>query len=229
MPRFPVGTGPSADMGDHVMGVVVLAWLSGYAFERWGPEWAGSGGLDARFRAHLSAGLELVAEISDADGSLGATITDADEVIYATATVTGPDASASRHAPHLGSVDEPEWHPLTFEFDAGRDLAFTAGLADGEVWRRPGWAHPAWLASASNALVLRNVEFAGGDVWKNAGLAVIRHRPITDGATITLTGRVAERFDSSRYRFAVAAVTAWVTDQPVATLRNTFTYATRQG
>lgn len=220
MPRFPAGTGPQAEMGDHVMGVVVLAWLTEHALRRWGPQWAAAGGLDARFRAHLTAGVELIAELVDDDRSADVSITDAGGTVYATASMTA--------APRVAAVDdagiERPWVPLSVEFDAERDLAFTERMSDGRFWREHGWAHPAWLASASNAIVLGNCQFASPGDWRNAGLAVRWHQPIPDGSIVTLTGGVVERFGSSRFRFAVAAIAASVGEQGVATLRNTYTY-----
>jgi hypothetical protein len=99
-------------------------------------------------------------------------------------------------------------------------------MIDGELWRRLGWAHPAWLASATNAIVRRNVDFAPPGTWTNAGLAVHQHEPIADGSTITLTGGIRELFDRGRNRFAVSALTAWVDGVAVASLDNTFVYET---
>jgi hypothetical protein len=233
LPRFPFGTEPSSDMGDHVMGVVVLAWLTQHPLERWGPSWAESGSLDARFRAHLTTGVPLTIAVRGDDASLQASITDSDQTLYATATATRPDPT--RRPPWTGSgsmkegavpsqVVEQGWAPLTFGFDADRDLRFTEGLNDGAFWRERGWAHPAWLASATNAMVRRNFDFETPDAWRNAGLGAHHARPIAHGSTITLTGRIDRLFDRARYRFAVAAITAWVDDAPAASLTNTFTY-----
>ncbi len=57
LPGFPVGTEPSSDMGDHVMGVVVIAWLTRHPLERWGLAWAESGSIEARFRAQPCFGV----------------------------------------------------------------------------------------------------------------------------------------------------------------------------
>ena len=242
LPGFPVGTEPSSHMGDHVMGVVVIAWLTRHPLERWGLDWAESGSIEARFRAHLTAGLPLTTTIvGDAD-AIALSITDADDTVCATASATRPDPSrrspAVRPPVVMSSTsssprkarpihDDLAGHvfsPLTFEFDAPRDLAFTERLVDGETWRRKGWAHPAWLASASNAIERRNVDFGSDGRWTNAGLAVRQHRPITHGATITLTGGIDELFDRGKHRFAAARITAWVGDDPVAALGNTFGY-----
>ena len=124
----------------------------------------------------------------------------------------------------MTTLTERVFTPLTFEFDAARDLRFTQHMTDGELWRDHGWAHPAWLASATNAIVRRNIDFATPGSWTNAGLAVQQHEPIADGSAITLTGGIRELFDRGRNHFAIAGLTAWVDDVAVASLDNTFVY-----
>lgn len=238
---FPVGTEPSLDLGEHVMGVVVIAWLSRHPLERWGEAWAESGSLAVRFRAHLTAGLPLVTTIVGDVHSISLNITDSDDTVYASATATRPDRGRrvpldrppDLHCPptkarpaHDDLVDR-SFAPLTFTFDADRDLAFTEGLADRDTWRDRGWAHPAWLVSATNAMVRRNVDFGSPGYWTHAGAAIHSHTPIAHRSTITLTGGIDELFDRGRHGFAVAGITAWVDDHPVASLRNTFVYETR--
>ena len=241
LPGFPVGTEPSSDMGDHVMGVVVIAWLTRHPMDRWGLDWAESGSIEARFRAHLTSGRRLTTTVVGDANSMELSITDSANTLYATAHTTGPDPSHRRPAarpsvtasstgrarPVHDELVDRVFAPLSFDFDARRDLAFTERSSDGEVWRRQGWAHPAWLASASNAIVRRNVDFGADGRWTNAGLAVRHHRPIPDGSSITLTGGIHELFDRGRHRFAVARTTAWVAGDQVAELGNTFVYETR--
>lgn len=233
---FPVGTEPSSDMGDHVMGAVVMGWLTRHPLERWGEAWARSGSLEARFRAHLNAGIALTTTVDGDADEIAATIADAAATVYATATaqrhpsVNVPSApppgavSTTRARPRHDELHGRRFAPLTFEFDADRDLVFTERLSDGELWRTHRWAHPAWLASATNAIVRRAIDFGTDGAWRNAGLAVHHHRPIRHGETITLTGGIDELFDRPRHRFAVARMIACVDDEPVASLGNTFVY-----
>jgi hypothetical protein len=241
LPGFPVGTEPSHDMGDHVMGVVVFAWLTAQPLARWGPDWARTGSLTARFRRHLTSGVQLTTEVvGDAESIDLRVIDQAATALYATAHASGPDpgpgsptvpapASAwptSRARPRRDELAGRVFGPLTFEFDAARDLGFTRRLDGGELWRGRGWAHPAWLASATNAIVRRNIDFTTPGSWTNAGLAIQQHEPVADGSVITLTGGIRELFDRGRNRFAVAGLTAWVDDVAVASLDNTFVYDT---
>jgi hypothetical protein len=118
-----------------------------------------------------------------------------------------------------------QFTPLTFTFDADRDLAFTERTDDHTFWTDHRCAHPAWLASATNAIVRRNIGFGEPKQWTNVGLAFHLHRRIEHGATIVLTGRITDLFDRGRHQFAVATCTAMVEDRQAATLRNTFIYA----
>ena len=94
LPGFPVGTEPSFDMGDHVMGVVVFAWLTEQPLARWGPDWARTGSLTARFRRHLTSGVRLTTEVvGDAESIDLRVIDPAATVVYATAHARGPDPS----------------------------------------------------------------------------------------------------------------------------------------
>ena len=243
LPAFPVDTEPSSDVGNHVMGVVVIAWLTRHALARWGAAWAQSGSLNVRFRSHLTTGLPLTITVVGDHDAIDLNITDLDDTVYATATATRPDNSRQPFLRPSPAANSPQrkalprhdqladriFTPLTFEFDAARDLAFVERLPDRAIWRHRGWAHPAWLASATNALVRRNVDFGTPGYWTNAGVAIQHHAPIADGATITLTGGIDELFDRGRHRFAVAGITAWVDDQPAASLRNTFIYQTHDG
>jgi hypothetical protein len=242
LPGFPVGTEPSSDTGDHVMGVVVFAWLTEHPLERWGPDWARSGSLTARFRQHLRAGVHLTTElVGHADSMDLRVINPSATEVYATAHAHKPDPGrrpvtagpparpwpTNKAQPRRDDLTDRVFAPLTFEFDAARDLRFTERLSDGALWRRHGCAHPAWLASATNAIVRRNIDFAAPGTWTNAGLTVHQHEPIGDGSTITVTGGIRELFDRGRNRFAVAALTAWVDDVAVASLDNTFVYDVR--
>jgi hypothetical protein len=238
LPAFPVGAGPGMDLGEHIMGVVVIAWLTHLPVSQWGPAWVSAGEMDVQFRAHLTTGRLLTAEVTRETNHLEMLVRGIDGNVAATATASmarggadlgathpiGP-ASDGKVAPVHDLLRDREFSPVTFEFDADRDLAFTAGIPDGEVWRSRGWAHPAWLACGTNALVRQNVDF-GTPGWTNAGIGIRNRAPIEDGSAITLTGLVADMFDRGHHRFATAAITAWVEGRASASIRNTFVYET---
>lgn len=236
MPAYPAGTFASDDLGEHIMGVVVIAWLTRYPLERWGPEWVRRGRIDVRFRAHLTAGRSLSVGLEPSGSRLGLAVRDEDDIQVAEgwaeidhartpAEAIGQVEQRAPAAPTREALSGLVLSPIRFKFDAARDLAFASSLGDRALWSQNGWAHPAWLGSAANALVRTNIDFERGGHWVHAGLRVDLRAPIRDGALIELGGRVDELFDRRRHRFASCALEAAVGGRPVASMRTTFAYA----
>jgi acyl-coenzyme A thioesterase PaaI-like protein len=238
--QFPEGTGESPPMGDHIMGVTIIGWLTQFPLARWGERWATNGSMRLRFRAHLTSGLDLIASVDPSPRSLGFTITDSNSQIFASGDATS-DGTAAAPAPVVQphpsepaqttpeSLKDRVLTPIRFCFEADRDLQFTRSIEDSRFWTDRGWAHPAWLASATNAIVRQNVAFPPPGHWTNAGVEFHLHAPIGPGSLVTMTGVIDELFDRRRHRFAVASITASVDGEPVASLRNTFVYTTATG
>jgi hypothetical protein len=237
MRQFPVGTVPSAETGDHVMGAVVVAWLTQHPIERWGETWASTGSLQVRFRSHLSAQLPLLLDVDHGSAETAMVVRDEVGTTFATATAQAPaatlvsDGLRSLRPPMLGMVPataadltDRALAPMIFDFDANRDLGFVSGIADGRLWSERGWAHPGFLSAASNAILRRDVLFESPQHWKNTGVDVKLRRPISSGSIIRFDARIDRLFDSARYRFAVCAIEATVDGVPVATIANTFAY-----
>lgn len=152
MIQYPVGTCESSDMGDHIMGVVALAWCTDDAIDRWGEPWARQGSIDMRFRSHLTAGLDLTIATEQRRQSSEVTVTGADGTMYATGTLrpgpTMPFEPSGRPAgtpfpvpPQAELLDGYELHPIEFDHVAERDLRLTDHLVQAGFWRRIGWAH----------------------------------------------------------------------------------------
>lgn len=238
LPQYPVGTEESHDLGDHVMGVVVLAWFVERCTARWGEDWCASGAIDARFRSHLDQGCPLILDRNDTEAHTTLSITDENGTTYATgsamlggeSTIAPPapedPAAATGVAPTADALADLRLSPIEFTFDAARDLAFTERVDDGALWRSRGWAHPAWLGSATNAALLGTIAFEQPGPWANAGLGVHLAAPIADGSVVRLTGCVRELFDGARSRFARAEFVATVDGCAHAALQNTFVYDT---
>jgi hypothetical protein len=237
MRQFPVGTVPSAETGDHVMGAVVVAWMTEHPIARWGSDWAESGSLQTRFRSHLSAHLPLFLDVVQRSDSMTMTVRDHEGTTFATALAQAPAATEVSSAPEdlrpamLGMVpatpanlEHRELAPMIFDFYADRDLGFVEGIADGGLWRERGWAHPGFLSAASNAVLRRDVLFESPHHWKNTGFEVQLRRPIASGSIIRFAAHIDRLFDSARYRFAVCAIEASVDGANVATIANTFAY-----
>jgi hypothetical protein len=237
LPTFPMGTEEPSVLGDHVMGVVVIAWLTHVPLAEWGPRWTGNGAIEARFRSHLTSGLPLTIAVERRAEALHLSVGGAEGTVYATATTWCPDPDddpttfgddAGELAPARAVPEDLDGRvltPLCFDFDADRDLQFTERIPDGELWRARRIAHPAWVAAGTNALIRRNIAFPPPGTWTHAGLAYRQHRPVEDGATIVLNGCIETLFDRPPNRFATAAITARAGGEVVATVRNTFVYA----
>ncbi|MET0146430.1 MAG: hypothetical protein ABW328_16845 [Ilumatobacteraceae bacterium] len=240
LPHFP-GTASDTARGTtngHIMGVVVLAWLTQYPVRRWGREWAERGTMRLRYREHLSAGTALTVVVSDG-AELGFEILDGEGKVCADgrAGLAGPandggyrllDPPATPFAaparPFPGPLQNLVLRPFDFDFDADRDLAFVDELADGEWWRSHGWAHPAWVASGVNAMLGQSIAFDDGGYWRHAGSELRHLRPVPSGARVQLQGMVDELFQGRHHRFGVARITAFADDVPVADLGVTFVY-----
>jgi hypothetical protein len=242
MPQFPFGSNPTilapgGPAGTHVMGVVVIGWLTRFPMQRWGSDWMTTGAISARFRTHLTTGLDLTVEVQDHVDTMSFRIVGTDGELVATGAATAPrlfeERPTAAEEPHDDLMADPSpegliervLKPIDFPFEATRDLAFTTGIADGEQWRRRAWAHPAWIASGSNAMLRRNVAFADPHDWRHAGMEVQMLASVPSPATIRLSGRVGSLFESTRNRFAIADIDATVGGHMVAHLRNTFAYA----
>jgi hypothetical protein len=238
LPAFPGTTVVRAEATGHVMGVVVLAWLTQHPVRRWGEDWAARGTIRLRYREHLWAGTPLTVVVSDESG-LGLEVVDGDGRLCAGGTaglanIAGCDDQEPLDTalspppapvpPFPDTVGGLVLRPLEFDFIADRDLAFVNELADGEWWRSRGWAHPAWIASGANALLAKSISFDNGGYWRHAGSELRQRHPIASGARLLLQGRVDELFQGPHHRFGVAAVSVLANNVPAAELRVTFVY-----
>ncbi len=232
MAQYPVGTCESSDLGDHIMGVVALAWCTDDGIDRWGESWARHGSIDMRFRAQLIAGLDLTITTERGPKSSDVIVRGSDGTTFATGVLrpgpTAPFTSSRRppSEPHpvppvAELLDSYQFHPIGFDHVAERDLRFTEGLERADSWSRNGWAHPAWLASAANAIIRHNVAFEDGGYWVQAGVTVDLHRPIQDGARLVAAGQVNELFQRSTHRFMVCDVSICEDGAPAASIRST--------
>ncbi len=235
MMQYPVGTCPSSDMGDHIMGVVALAWCTDDAAARWGESWARHGSIEMRFRSHLTAGLDLMIATNERADLIAVEVIDGAGTVYATGTLGpgpttpiapsgSPPSTPHPVPPRDELLDGYELHPIDFDHVAERDLLLACHLTHGALWAERGWAHPGWLASAANAIVRHNVNFEDGGYWMHAGVTVDLHQPVADGAHLTARGRVTELFQRATHRFMVCEVSIESDGTPAASIRSTSVY-----
>jgi hypothetical protein len=236
MARFPGWPSPDLEMNDHIMGVVVNAWLSRYPVARWGDSWAKSGTMRVRYRAHLTAGTPLTVEVTEGQ-DLGLALVGADGCLYADGRAgLSPllrldglrrvrPSHYERVVPRPETLRGLELVTLNTDFDAERDLPFVGELEDGDWWRQRGWAHPAWLASGANAVLERSIAFFdGGGYWKHAGTEAQQVLPIESDSRVVFGGEIVELFDGPHHRFAVAAIQVLADGSLAAVLRVIFVY-----
>lgn len=244
---FPHGTETPGPLGDHIMGMAVLGWLTERPVATWGEQWMRSGFLHATFSRAIAGGQHLMTEESDAPGLVSTTYRDAQDrvCVAGTATLT---ASADGEplvdvhdvvprspllAPRATDLDGATMPPLTFTFDAARDLAFLDGQPDAPEWQRRGWAHPAWLGTASNAVIMGNIDFDGRPTssgrWLQVSADIALVAPVVDGEVVELRsriGRITRRGRHDQHLVARLECTYRVGARVVARLRNSFVFAT---
>jgi len=238
---FPGRAERRAASSRSIMGVVVLAWLTRHPIGRWGEAWASTGTMRMRYLEHLDAGAALDVRVEEA-AELGLEITDAAgrRCSTGTAGLASPEETALSPAAALldasapgpvapvpplpGSVDGLVLRPLVLPFRADRDLAFVDELTDGPWWQERSWAHPAWVASGANEVLVQSIAFADGGYWRHAGSELRHLRPVATGSELRFHGRVERTFQGANHRFAVARIVVTVDEQPAAEHLVTFVY-----
>lgn len=241
------------------MGMAVLGWLTELPVATWGEEWMRTGFLRATFSRAIAADQILDVDIQSAPNRVSTTWRDAHGRVCATgeASLTATPASSittafdggadhvplvavddtvSRStllAPRMADLDGATMPPLSFRFDAARDLAFLEGQPDAPHWRERGWAHPAWLGTASNAVIKGNIDFdSRADSpgrWLQVSADIGLVEPIIDGDEVELRSRIrriTRRGRQNQHLVAHLDCTYRVGTRVAAHLRNSFVFAT---
>ena len=222
--------------GVHVMGSAVPLWLTRLGVARWGEGWTAEGGLDMFFRRELFEGNPLAMHIEHHADTIDVRVDDDNGQPCVTATLSErglhPDETTVGGTPLVGKASATRegltslrLQPLSFVFDAARDLHMVRDLEDGPVWIDHGWAHPAWLTSSANAMIRRSIDFGHPPTWINAGTSIDLHGCVLDGDTVVVEGSVNSMFDRGRHCFAVIGFAASVGSRRVMSMRYTLIYA----
>lgn len=238
---FPHGTATPGPLGDHVMGMVVLAWVATAAVERWGTDWMRAGSMSIDLRRPMTAGATLDVATTSTSDSIDTTYDDSAGRRCLVASVglaraTHDDVSSTGSMDDDGSRDVDRiaaeadvlagasLPALHFDFDAGRDLAFLDGLADAPAWRSHGWAHPAWLGTAVNAAIVGGIDMGDPPRWNQIATEVTLLSPIEHGDHVRLRTRVDRVSRRGRHEVAHLEGSFHVDDRLVARVRNDVVY-----
>jgi acyl-coenzyme A thioesterase PaaI-like protein len=218
MPAFPPQiVNVTQELGTHIMGAVVVAWIGGLALERWGEQWLRGGSMSFRFRRHLEEGVVLRVAVEEGD-ELDVELIGDDDGVFADARMRlGPPATLRVGDPReialvrtAFGVDElsvgTRFGSIEIDFDARRDQGFLNALSRPDPFQALGIAHPGWLLSAVNAIIRRAVALPRTNSAQ-AGTTITSFAPIGSGATLLLDGQVLELFESKGRHYVVTSAT----------------------
>ena len=224
------------ELGEHIMGATVVAWLAGEPLKLWGENWLHGGSLSLRFRQHLLVGRQLTIAIDSEQEEQLLTLRDDEGLLCADGVarlVSEEDRPSVQGEPTL--LPSPRLDPsqylfagadlgsVSLIFDATRHSAFFSNLEPDDPWEGRTDAHPAWLISAGNALVRRSVAFQGG-LFAQAGVTLSLFEPISSGAPVVIQGTVLDQFSKGSREFAVLRFTLSVNKRVHAIVDQTIAY-----
>lgn len=240
---FPHGTEEPGLLGDHIMGMNVLGWLTEFPVAAWGEPWMRAGALNATFSRPMVAGQRLNVTVDRHPTAMTIRYDDEDARPCVTGSATIGSTMHGRPTyeenPEVGRL-HPSAHALrgalfsrlTFDFDASRDLAFLDGRPDAAQWQQRGWAHPAWIGTASNAAIMRHIDFDARDRfpgrWLQLSINVGSTRPIEDGARVQMYSRIDDISTTGRagqLQVAHLVCSLYVGEHNVAHVDNAFVFA----
>jgi len=222
------------ELGNHIMGAVVVAWIGDLPLERWGDRWLCGGSMSFRFRRHLEEGLVLSVVVEESEelkveiiGEDGCVCSDSRMWLGSPAgpTIEDPQEMALVQSP-LGVAElavGTRYGSTKVDFDAQRDQDFLNKLSDEDLWQRLGIAHPAWLLSAANGLIRRAVALPLPNSAQ-AGVTITSLAPIKSDTTLLIDGQVIDLFEKKDRHFVVSRVTVRTGDVVAAVLDLTSCY-----
>jgi hypothetical protein len=216
-----------------VPGVGLFAYLVAPCVEAFGPEWLGSGRLEARFLKPVYDGEEVTASLSDS-GELCLCGADGDVRAEGTAgrdPATPPDSA--RFAPldppdprpAAAEVDWPPGTPLGavgWTFTENRRADHLERLGQGDLpWLPAGTAHPGHLLELANEVLGANVAMGP---WIHTGSAVSLHHAVTEGQRLELRAVAAATRERKGNRHVDLDVLLLADGEPALSGRHTAIY-----
>jgi acyl dehydratase len=225
--------------GGLVPGVVVYAYMTRPALERWGRDWLERGTMSARFHIPVYEGQEVTVTLDD-DGELEARTEDglvaSGAASLPAAAAIPPDLSAYPVAPL--PAERPLASPEALAVDVLGTLeygfhAYQAGGYLDEVresspfYATAGVAHPGWLMAMANYALSQNVQLGP---WIHVETHATHFSALADGERVSVRGKVADLFEKKGHKF-VELDLLWVAqdERPVLHARHTAIYEPRRG
>ena len=225
--------------GGLVPGVVVYAYMTRVALDRWGRDWLERGTMSARFFVPVYEGQEVRVELDD-DGELEAYTEDG---LVASGTASLPDAAAAPPDPADYPVlplpeERPPASPDALAVDALGTLEYgfharQAGAYLDEVresspfYAKAGVAHPGWLIAMANYALSQNVRLGP---WIHVETHATHFSALADGERVAVRTKVADLFEKKGHKF-VELDLLWVAqdERPVLHARHIAIYEPRRG
>lgn len=215
--------------GGLVPGVTVYGYMTLPVLEHFGEAWLERGAMSVRLKAPVYDGEEVAIEAHATDGGRL-------EISLESGRATGFAWMEPEHRPH--ELTDYPMQPLPLEAD--RPDASHETLAQGAVLGtltktlnleearvsaplptaigESRAAHPAVLLSLSNELLIRNVVLGP---WIHASSELTNFLKAHDGETLTVDGRVMEKYERKGHEFVVLDVLVRAGERPVQRVRHT--------
>lgn len=223
--------------GGLVPGVTLFAYLARPVAEEWGRDWLAGGRADVRFVSPVYDGETVTAAFTDGSAlalrnragetcaggtvelSRGSPLFPLD-VPAAALPARRPSAGAGSLAPGtvLGSVDHRHDAETAADYldQVGDDLP---------LFRQEGYAHPGWLLSAANDVLVANVVLGP---WMHVESRVQFLRPVSHGQTLQTRARVAGLSERKGHRFVDLDVVVLADGDRAMAVRHVAIYEPRQ-
>jgi hypothetical protein len=225
--------------GGLVPGVVVYAYMTRPALDRWSRDWLERGTMSARFFVPVYEGQEVTITLDD-DGELEAYTEDG---LVAAGTASMPDVAATPPDPADYPVvplpaERPPASPESLAVEALGTLEYgfharQAGAYLDEVresspfYAKAGVAHPGWLIAMANYALSQSVRLGP---WIHVETHATHFSALADGERVSVRSKVANLFEKKGHKFVELDI-LWLAqdERPVMHARHTAIYEPRRG
>jgi hypothetical protein len=225
--------------GGLVPGVVVYAYMTRPALDRWGRDWLERGTMSARFHLPVYEDQQVTVTLAD-DGVLQA---HTDDGLVAAGTASLPDRAGSPpdpvsfpvaplpdHRPpaSAAALDVDALGTLEYGFHADKQDSYLDEVRESApLYADARVAHPGWLIAMANYALSQNVRLGP---WIHVETTATHFSSVADGERVAVRGKVAGLFEKKGHKF-VDLDLLWLAgdDRPVLHARHTAIYEPRRG